>query len=226
MYIEVKKKNDGKYEVNPNATPSVGGNIMGAAISSYETAYCFMNVMEEPLLPKHGEDYSNYAPTSESFEIWDTITTGWDCNYSQDSHALFAGRPDNIMFTNGNSGYAIMKVGDKIWATYPNDNDFNEGFEITLDPNVEIPIVTNDSGVPYTANQLNVITDTNNYHIKYSGSEYGFFSITTYTFESCPSDTEYSPPGDSTLYQYITVGAFDSNNRTINFARYVLQGID
>ena len=222
MFIEVKRKSNGKYEVIPNSSP-MDTTLKGAAISSYETAFCFLNVTETPYFPKRGAQYSSSVPTSEDFEIW-TSYDNFEVTYDILNKSLFAGRSDSLMLTDGYSGYALMKIGDKFYAVEPGSDAFTEGFEVTMDSSLEIPIVTNAGGTPYPPNQVSTITNTDRIHVRYNGSNKAFYSITEYSFETASPDSEYYPP-DAGNYQYVTVGTLDVNNRKINFARYVFEGI-
>jgi len=218
-FISVTKVND-EYQVNTNAS-LVEATPKGMSIASYDTAYCFLNIEESPMVPKKGGT-TYEAPTAESWELWSES----DATYDSASKAVFASNYYSIMLTNGYTGYAIMKVGNKIYAFDLDTTDtIVDGIELEFDSTLPVPIVTNHSGVEYESGHLVTVTDKNNYHIKFNGDD-GFYSYEDNIWNAVYGDSDYYSPDSSDVYQYITVGALDTTNRTINIKRYCLQGID
>ena len=222
-YVAITK-NGNNYEVDTNAVPPVAELVPKAQCEVYDYRWLFTSISETPLIPQYGNN-EDPVPTEELLDIWQVS----DALYYPDDKFIWSVDLTGVMVTeNSDNGYAIMKIGDKIYAFRPQVecNVLNPGIELTFDPTLETPGVFDDEGREFESGHVvDMYEYQSNLGIRYNGSNIAFVSDNDGYFEPIEDVGTILPPLGTMGYLYITVGALDTTNWKINIKRYCIHGI-
>lgn len=222
-YVAITKNGD-NYEVDTNAAPPVAELVPKAQCENYDWHWLFTSISERPSIPQYG-NIDDPVPTEELLDIWQAS----DALYYPDDKFIWAPDLTGVMVTeNADTGYAVMKIGDKIYAFHPQAeyDVLHPGIELTFDPTLETPGVFDEEGHEFESGHVVDIYDhQSNLRIRYNGSNISFASCDDGYFEPAGDVGTILPPLGTMGYLYITVGALDTTNWKINLKRYCIHGI-
>lgn len=201
MYIEVKKKSNGKYEVTPNVevqTTLADITPMSAEISSYDNVYVFLG------LPEQAQQFDE----SVNVDLW----MNSDGYYDSVNKTYFANNYEKVMYLE--DGHYI-RSGDKIYQVCGNDafapaNIFNM---VESDITVKLNDTVISPGITHFHNGDSVTIEP------VSGK------VCSYEDAGTTGFSVLSGPETVSLMDYdhrFIVVSKDETNNTFSFAKYVL----